>query len=142
MAKWVVTYWCNTAYYDICVQVQDDVDLKRNGNPLVMGGGSDSQLYGLQLKDDQQIRSNDSGGNFEVGQFGVRRNNLGQLFTDADGDLILYFPVGGVGSGARAGRTSTRSRCFSRIDDLTPVLPGKGGHARAVLVPAAAASCQ
>ena len=105
--RYVVLYYCmdasdSTVTPDICMQTFPDRDL----TGLSIDFDHDSPTYGLRLKDDPYMpKTGQSGSQFALNQFGVRRDEHGRMFNDdvvacpygttvACGQVIVYVPVG------------------------------------------------
>lgn len=88
LQKWVAVYFCGNGpsvpLDDICVRTFD------TGTGFTLNPSSDRPTYGIGMPFDTNIPNVS---NHPVGQFGVRTDPEGRMFSDADGQLIVYVPI-------------------------------------------------
>jgi len=91
--QYVALYYClHDGQYDLCIRRFADAELRNpvDGGPALSAAtfdGNDAATFGLDFPSDLSIQDQ------WLSQFGVRKNALGQLFTDANGDIIVYFTI-------------------------------------------------
>ena len=113
--QYVALYYClhavnNVGYYDLCLRRFSDANLSSpvDGGPLFSEatfGGTDAALFGIALHLDpdvprwasRDVPTSFPNGNYYLSQFGVRKNQYGQIETDANGDITVYFTIGDPG---------------------------------------------
>lgn len=104
--RYVVLYYCkdDDELYtpDVCIQTFEDRDL----TGIDLDFENDSETHGLRLIDDPYVpKTGQSGTQFQLNQFGVRRDEYGRMFNDSVvpcpygtttlcGQVTVYLPMG------------------------------------------------